>query len=291
MDFSQEMMTSVKAGDLAGIQAELIGCLDEDEKSQEPPQTLALAEALAKKLPVDLFEEDNGNFNFASVSMNKDGLRQVKGRLRINFSKEKLALACKIIASLKGSPESTGKSISDSRPVDTARASSDVATTSQPETKPVQEAVTTSSPTRSPAPEPARTKSTESSDAIGEEKGVSEQAKTPDAPVEKATQAPAQAPVSKDAEASERTQPQMLKQLSVPEPEQPSAPEPERPSFEKVSSTKSTAEAPPPRSQTAPPRPQSAPQKPKKRIPGYWERKFAAAGRRIDEFLKRLFGR
>ena len=43
MDFSQEMMTSVKAGDLAGIQAELIGCLDEDE--EEPRTTTDIGSA------------------------------------------------------------------------------------------------------------------------------------------------------------------------------------------------------------------------------------------------------
>jgi len=265
MDFSKKIMDSIKAGNLPHLRAVLIGCLDDDEKSQETPQTLALAEEIANELAekspsIDLFVADNGHFDFDSASSNQDKLKTIKSRLRMNFSKEKLAFACKIIASLNATSGSITTPISEKRSIDTSAVL-------QPETKPAPEGVVQESSIRSSKPEPSK--------GSAVEKDVGTSVKTTEEHKEKTDQ-----PSAKISEMPSVPEPE---KPSVPEPEKPSEPESKQPSLEDARLKKSAEKMSLAGSET--PGQQSATQE-----PGYWERKFATVGRRIDEFLKRLFG-
>ena len=99
MEFSKEILASLKDGSLSDLRAELITCLDDEQRSKEEPKTLLLADAIAKEMQMALYEEDNGHFDF-NQPLTSDSLRNAKSRLRINFSREKIAFACKVIAAL-----------------------------------------------------------------------------------------------------------------------------------------------------------------------------------------------
>ena len=116
MDFNGELpasLVNLKEENLSDIRAELIGCLDDDKASGKEPQTLLLADALAKKIQSPLFEADNGHFDFTQ-QMTAEALRNVKSRLRINFSREKLEFACKVISALNGTSTTVGTTVPQS---------------------------------------------------------------------------------------------------------------------------------------------------------------------------------
>ena len=100
--FTPEQLSQLTDDQLFELRAELLKGLDDDLAGGSIPQTLAVADRLAEQLPGRLFEEDNGYFDFNSP-LTEESLQATMADLRINFSREKLEFACKVIASLNGS--------------------------------------------------------------------------------------------------------------------------------------------------------------------------------------------
>ncbi|MBP5641208.1 MAG: hypothetical protein J6X55_17145 [Victivallales bacterium] len=127
MDLNDEILAALKGGDLSEIRTVIIGCLDEDMSSSGKPQTLAMADAIAEKMTEKLFEVDNGHFDF-SLPKTKDTLRSIKSRLRMNFSREKLAFACEIIGELNQESSSASAVTSTTQATQTVVAAATSAT-------------------------------------------------------------------------------------------------------------------------------------------------------------------
>ena len=121
MTFGEEQINSLKDKDVSSIRAEIIGCLDDDMESGGEPCALSNADAIASKMKDSLFEEDNGNYTFDDKPMTKDTLIEIKARMRVNFSREKLDFACRIISSLNAQkPETTQKPDAVAKPIKVA---------------------------------------------------------------------------------------------------------------------------------------------------------------------------
>ena len=105
---TEEQLSQLTDEQLFELRAELLKGLDDDLASGTcEPKTMAMTDRLAAKLPNRLLEEDNGFFDFHSP-LTEDSLQAVMADLRINFSREKLAFACKVIAALNaGKPQMT----------------------------------------------------------------------------------------------------------------------------------------------------------------------------------------
>ena len=213
---NDEQLSQLTDDQIFDLRAELLKGLDDDLASGSEPQTLAAADRMAEKLPNRLFEDDNGFFDFDSP-LTEESLQATMADLRINFSREKIAFACKVIAALNA----------------------------------------------------AKPKS-----------AVAAPAAEPEPPV------PVSAELVPEAKVEPHDpKPQTASQgATPPRPPKPNAQPPKgwtKPGS--GGSGGSTAQAPQP-----PRRPASGKIPPRK--VGFWERLFGTVGRRIDEFLQRIFG-
>ena len=107
-NYTKEQLSNLTDEQLFDLRAELLKGLDDDlANGSAEVNTLEAADSLAEDLHGRLFEEDNSFFDFTSP-LDANSLKAVMADLRINFSREKLAFACKIIAALNAkSPAET----------------------------------------------------------------------------------------------------------------------------------------------------------------------------------------
>ncbi len=104
-NYTDEQLSQLTDDQLFDLRAELLKGLDDDLASgTHEPQTLAAADRLAEKLPNRLYENDNGFFDFDSP-LNEESLQAAMADMRINFSREKVEFACKVIAALNAEKE------------------------------------------------------------------------------------------------------------------------------------------------------------------------------------------
>ncbi len=217
MDLNDELLASLKEGDISEIRATLIGCRDEDLSNSGEPQTLAMANDLAEKMNGKLFEADNGHFDFNSP-MTKETLRSVKSRLRMNFSFEKLEFATKIIAELKGGTavvsSATAQENTANKTAETVSAASVVAST----------AASTSEQARETQPKVVSTQPQVSS--------LQEESKTTNERTVASTSNPAESSIRKESSATEMpaaSEPKNSVHNDLGALEMPEAPEPAKP--------------------------------------------------------------
>lgn len=303
MDFSEDQLKSLKDSDLIKIRAELIGCLDDDEISSGPSRTLEMAELLSPKIGDRLFEADNGHCDF-SAAPTEETLMSVKSRLTVNFSKEKLEFASRIIQDLKAKTTPVA-------PVDGASV------------KPIETVTTTSSEAIPVASvETAATVSSEATPVVPVETAATVSSEPPPvAPVETTT--PVEASVAKQfhkqpvktindnkisapdtsvhlPDSGMAEWPRKMPNASMPNAPRTNATSTISTSSKDVSGVlshnvnqhqpsgmTSSSSSGGKQGQSSPrPKPKYKPH-----YPGFWERLFGSVGRRMDEFFKALFGR
>ena len=283
MDFSEDQLKSLKDSDLIKIRAELIGCLDDDEKIGDR-----------------LFEADNGHCDF-SAAPTEETLMSVKSRLTVNFSKEKLEFASRIIQDLKA--KTTPVDGASVKPIETVTttsseaipvASVETAATVSSEAIPVA-SVETAATVSSEPPPVAPVETTTPVETSVAKQFHKQPVKTINDNKISAPDTSAHLPDSGMAE-----WPRKMPNASMPNAPRTNATSTISTSSEDVSGVSShnvnqhqpsgmtsSSSSGGKQGQSSPrPKPKYKPH-----YPGFWERLFGSVGRRMDEFIKALFGR
>lgn len=103
MELIRPLSDAINAGDLSKIRAALITCVDLDAH-YEKPEALIIADNVSEKMKsqnISLYEPDNGRLSFDLSGASADEWNKAKASLRLNFSREKIEYATKLVETLR----------------------------------------------------------------------------------------------------------------------------------------------------------------------------------------------